>query len=366
MNLLKHIRKIPMVFLCICMIFCFASCEFNTAKVSFADIKIKQALVSSTGGYYLADDGTLYSPGADTDAGGYVCYTDKKQGVVAKNIACFGTMSGGGWCITNDNELYVWNRDKIPFLRYTNNKHLQKVADNIKNVILTKGSAVYTDTAENLYILGGIGNRHIDFNTPELIATEVRWFGFIDSNIVYLGSGEKILEYDPKTGKTESCKPFEEITVGKDDTNFCIEQFSQGEFLILKNNRIEFWGDYDKLLGKNGTEAFSKITLAENIVDFDFSEKLVVAVDSNNKAYAWGECLVNGKNNTKTEEYEYFEKKIIMENVKNVCVPCGCDICFVNCSGLTESFRSRDTWGFFGNSDKSEIVGINNKPVVWE
>ncbi len=360
---MKAILRI-LICLTACVMLC--SCDFNTAKVSLADIKIKQALVSSSGGYYLADDGTLYSPGADSDAGEYVCYTDKKQGIVAKNVTHFGTMSGGGWCITNNNELYVWNRDKIPFLRYTNNKHLQKVADNIKNVILTKGSAVYTDTAENLYISGSIDNRHIDFNTPELIAAKVRWFGFVDSNIMYLNDGEKILEYDPKTGKTENCKPFEEITVGKDDASFRIGQFSQGEFLILKNNRLEFWGDYDKLLGKNSTGAFSKITLAENIVDFDFSEKLVVAVDSNNKAYAWGECLVNGKNNTKTEEYECFEKKIIRENVKSVCVPSGCDICFVNCSGRTESFRDRDTWGFFGNSDKSEIVGINNKPVIWE
>ena len=361
MNISKFSGGAKAVFLCFIIAFCLCSCDFNTANISISDIRIKQTLVSNTGGYYLAEDGTLYSPGADSDAGEYVCYIDKKQGIVAKNVLQFDTVSGGGWCVTDKNELCLWHRDKIPFFGYTNNKHLQKIADNVENAILTKDSAVYTDTAGNLYISG-----NIDFDNPKLIASRVRWFGFIDSDIAYLDDNGKILEYDPNTDKSTVCESFKEITVDRDDTSFRVGQLPHGDLLVLKNNRLEFWGNYDKLTGKSDTNSFSKTTLAENTIDFDFSEKLIVAVDSGNRAYAWGECLMNGKDNTKTPEYEYCEKKIIRDNVKSVSVSSGTDICFVNCDGRTESFRSSDIWHFFGNSDKSEVVGINNEPVVWK
>lgn len=101
-------------------VFLLSGCDFNRARnLNLYDKKIVSAIFHPTGAYYLDDQGTLYSPGADIDASCFVLYQNQKEGVVAEHVVDFGPFSFGGYYLTEKNELYIWSRDKIDWCNYT-------------------------------------------------------------------------------------------------------------------------------------------------------------------------------------------------------------------------------------------------------
>ena len=366
MKTLRYFYNLLIILVCTLIAINLVGCDFNTADISLGNIKIKCAKVSYTEGYYLSDDGVLYSPGADSDASAYVCYEDKKRGIVAENVAKFGTMISGGYCITNDNELYVWNRNKLQIFGYLKNKHLQKVSGNVVDAIVTPDRILYTDVFGDFYVAGIFGDVCIQFNNPMLLDSNVKCFCFYKSEIMWLSASGELIQYDPSNKVKKKSEFLKALDDNRTESKFKIQAFSDGGLILLENGILHFYGNYEKLIGAENSDKFSDIVLAKDIVDFSATAELIVAIDSYNRAYAWGKCLSNGMDNTTTPEYKYCNNELIQDNVKFVDVESGASMCFVDGNGKIRSFRDNDSWVFFGNSEKSKVVGINNKPVTWK
>ncbi len=345
--------------LCLCLV----GCDFNTAAVPMGNLMIERVLVTNTEAYYLAEDGTLYSPGADSDASAFVCYENKKSGIVAKNVADFGTMLSGGYCVTKTNELLVWNKNRLPFLQYSNNRKLQKVADGILKAVVTENSTVYLDVHNRLCLVGSFENPPITFSNPIVLGSNVKCFSlYQQSKILWLDDNGTLRLYDLLTKKAEC---FARTACNGLNAACALQALSDGSIFLLADQTLYFWGDYDRLMGKEKRNEFSWKVLGEDILCFSATDDFFVMINKNNSAYAFGKCLINGKENTTSAEYGYLENKLVCHNVKFADASSGGDVCFVDCSGKTKSFRSFDRWGFFGNSTKDLVVGLNNQPVTW-
>ena len=84
--------------------------SFHSADLHFLEnVELSEIHADADAAYYLSEDGTLYCSGANSDAGAYVVYQDKKQGIVAENVVSFGEMSNGGYYIDRNNNLYIYN-----------------------------------------------------------------------------------------------------------------------------------------------------------------------------------------------------------------------------------------------------------------
>lgn len=152
----------------------FITKDFNTADINMADKSVIKVYADGSDAYYLTSDGTLYSPGADIDAGRYVSYKNQKAGIVGENVVDFGRMIRGGYYITSNNELWLWNTDDIPALNYKANKQA-KISD---DVIFVKSDGayalIYIDKLGNLYLRGEFNQAVYTAENPKLLASNVR------------------------------------------------------------------------------------------------------------------------------------------------------------------------------------------------
>lgn len=359
-------KAFSLISLCVIICLLFSGCDFKMVDIPMNDKDLAALEVRPISGYYLASDGTLYSRGADSDASAFVCYQDAKKGIVAENVRSFGTMLCGGYLVTNNNSLYIWNRDKIPLYNYEKNKTLCKIADNVKTASVSKDMLFYTDLQDNLYFAGTYEETDLTVNisNAKLLAENGVYYYPCLPEIVWIEKSGKISSCSLETGKSQVVEYLESLSIDPPDENIRIQTYNNS-VLFLEHGKLRFFGDYDELVGKSKSGILSETVLLENVIEFSLNDGLLIAIDSNHVAYAWGECLANGKDNTEEPVYERCEKTPIIDQVKYVYVSDKQGVCFIGCDGRTKSFANLDGWTFFGDSVENGCIGIHNDPVVW-
>ncbi len=168
--------------------------DYNTADINMAGIPLEDIYVGGSSEYYLSEDGILYSPGANVDAGRYVVYQDSKKGIVAENVRTFGLMSYGGYYITNDDELYIWNLHKLPLYNYNHRRHHKMILKDVKYVSLETDCMVYIDINNNLYLVGEFNDESYSIEQPKLL----------DNNVVDFSWGKGFLLWERMDGIIKS------------------------------------------------------------------------------------------------------------------------------------------------------------------
>ena len=198
-------KAFSLISLCVIICLLFSGCDFKMFDIPMNDKDLVALEVRTISGYYLASDGTLYSRGADSDASAFVCYQDAKKGIVAENVRSFGTMLCGGYLVTNDNSLYIWNRDKIPLYNYEKNKILCKIADNVKTASVSTDMLFYTDLQDNLYFAGTYEQTYLTVNisNAKLLAEDGIYYYPCLPEIVWVEKSGKISSCSLKAGKSQ-------------------------------------------------------------------------------------------------------------------------------------------------------------------
>lgn len=314
---------------CVICLAVLSGCGFNSAEsFDIHNVPIIKAEASSREAYYLAEDGTLYSPGADSDADCYVVYEDSKAGVVARNIKDFGTMSNGGFCIDRDGNLFMWNKAAQPAFNYPKAKTLAMIQTNASFAQYYNDELFYIDTDGNLFALSQ--NR------------------LISENVAVFDSGIWLCE-DGTLHQYGSEYTLPELEAGISDIKACGDKI-----LLLADKNLYLCSD-------NGAKL-----LCEDVIAFDCSSSsagyTVAAIDSEHDAYVWGRCLIGSRDGKPV--FEQVEKMPVTSNVKAVHVD-GSFLTFICSDNTTAVFRSEDPWGFCGNSSSGDFVGIENAPVKW-
>lgn len=350
----------------LCMVLSLTSCSsFHTANVDFRNKEIVKATVASNTAYYLCADGTLYSPGADSDASAFVVYQDKKDGTVARQVAAYGTMPHGGYYINNDKELIMWNLSSLPNYNYTKKKKQSKILENIRFAKVYSRAMIYIDGNDTLYLAGQFNEETYTLQTPKELAQNVLLADINTECIVWLQKNQQFCKYGIEID------PFVDLLSSINNRGFNAEdvidmRITDNSMLLLENNRLWYYGEYDALLNSSeqSNRQYGIRLLSDGILNFSCSEQTVLAINEKQEAYVWGKCLSNGRDNTQMPLFQYYENHKVIENVCDSSIS-GSFLCFINTDYTTSVFRQQDGWSFCGNSTDEPCVGINNDPVRW-
>ena len=359
--------------------------SFHTADLDFLyDVELSEIEVDYSEAYYLSTDGTLYCAGADSDAGSYVVYQDKKQGIVAENVASFGTMSYGGYYIDRNNNLYIYNENNISFYGYKRDRH-KLIMENVISARVSPERIMYIDTNHDLYYASSEhayrcfgGKNPNSLERPLKIASGV-------SRIIYESINSEFLVYLDLEGKIQifGVTDKEELSYVSDliyleDMLYFKEQFQDFEIqeissfgkrnrlVLLKNGELWFYGDYQRFIEGSDEKKSEKELhlLCENVCAISNSYDAFGALDAENRFFVWGECWENdGESSDKTNRL-YVEKRLISDQSKSICVA-GSVIGYVDIHGTSRIYHIGRYNDFYGNSADAERVGLNRDPVTW-
>ncbi len=350
------------ILLLILMISLTGCLDYNTADINMAGIPLEDIYVGGSSAYYLSEDGILYSPGANVDAGRYVVYQDSKKGIVAENVRTFGLMSYGGYYITNDDELYIWNLHKLPLYNYNHRRHHKMILKDVKGVSLETDCMVYIDINNNLYLVGEFSDESYSIEQPKLL----------DNNVVDFSWGKGFLLWERMDGTIKSYGDIEtsEFYIAKlkevlDDSEIQLINIDGDMMLVLQGGKLWFYGDYEKLItGECSTNEYDWILLKQDVINVSTASVTLACVDSQGGLYIWGKCLSNGLEDTTKVHFDYYEDYKVASDAKIVCVNYGF-FGYIDTAGNSKVFNYGGPKGFYGNSTDDECVGINREPITW-
>lgn len=358
--------------------------SFHTADLDFLyDVELSEIEVDYSGAYYLSTDGTLYCAGADSDAGSYVVYQDKKQGIVAKNVACFDTMSRGGYYVDRNHNLYIYNDSDIPFYDYKKDRH-KLIAENVISAQVSPERIMYIDTNHDLYYAReyayhcfGDKNAH-SLEQPLKVASGV-------SRMIHESLRSEFFVYLDLEGKIQifGVTDKEELTYVSDliyleDMLYLKEQFQDFEIqdissldngnrlVLLRNGELWFYGDYQRFIeGSDEKKSEKELRLlCENVCAISDCNDVFGALDVENRFFVWGKCWENeGESPDKTKPV-YVEKRLISDQAKSIHLGAA-TIGYVDINGASHIYHSGGYVGFYGNSTEDRSVGLNREPVTW-
>ena len=355
----KHKIYILLLILIIALTGCrhFNSSDINMAGISLADIR-----VHSSAAYYLSEEGILYSLGADGDSSSYVLYKNSKKGIVAENVKTFGEMTGGGYYISNSDELYIWNRNVLPLYNYNYKDSHKMILQDVKYVAFESYFMVYIDKTNNLYLAGEFGEKSYSIEQSQLLGNDVTAVDVEDSTVIWAQNDGTIKSYgDIEIEKLDISKVQESLNTSKIESIL----LECDKLFVLQEGNLWFCGNYENLItGSNNTNGFDVILLKQDIINVSSSINTVAGIDSQGAIYIWGKCLSNSLEDTKNPHYDYYEGYKAAIDAKSVYVSDGC-FCYVDNSGNSKIFHANGPDGFYGNSTKDVYVGINREPVMW-
>lgn len=355
------IRKAIASMLVLSLLLIFSACDYNTADINLYNVKLTQVHASCSSAWYLAEDGTLYSPGADPDASSYVVYQNQEEGIVAEGVILFEEMMGGGCYINKDNDLYMWNRDTIPSYGYNKAKVHQCIVKNVKSVCAANYNLLYIDLNDNLYLLGEYEGSTYTINNPKLLANDVA--------CVANQSGASIFLWAYKDGGIGSVRVDDIDLLAEMDSLFgdsaASDIFFDDEFIaILYEGQLWFYGDYAAFC--SGTDIVTKqwVQIDDNIAEISCRPYTIGALTTQGQMKIWGKCLSNDATNTESPEFKYYEEKVIAENAKSIFLDGGC-VGYIDQYGKSHMFHTGGYRPFYGNATTDEYVGINREPNTW-
>ncbi len=332
--------------------------EWQSADLDLAEETLSQANVSATYAYYLSKDGTLYCAGADYDASAYVLYQEKKDGIVAYDVSSFGTMLNGGYYITGDHSLYIYNSREIASYGYTKKYTHTKILSEVLDASFEKDYFLWMDTEQNLYLAGFFGDKHYPITSPLLLAESTVAFCCRDRSILWVTSegtlssfGDFPEDFSVKLEEIPNLEKIQKIQLEKD----CAILLCDHTLFVLGN----------ALFLENGEKEAALIKIADNITDFDSSHRTLGAKTENGDFLLWGRIIAGSAKKTDAPHYEFVTEKKIGENVKSIFV-WDSSAGYIDSNGKSKIFHSDIGWtGFYGNSTEDSIVGIYNTPRTW-
>ncbi len=360
-NLTKRQRTTPFLFdpcLFILIAFLLTSCgkEWQSTSLDLAEKNLAEAKVSTNYAYYLSEDGALYSAGADPDASAYVSYQEKKDGIVAYNVYSFGTMLNGGYYITKDHSLYIYNSRKIESYGYTQKYSQTKILNGVLDASFEKDYFIWRDTEQNLYLAGNFGEKSYPITAPLLLAESAVAFSCRDSSILWVTSegtlsslGDIPEDFLLKADEIPNLEKIQKIRLEKD----CV--------ILLCDNTLFVLGH---ALFLEDDEEATLTKIADNITDFDSSHRTLGAKTENGDFLLWGRIIAGSSNKPDTPYYEFVTEKKIGENVKSIFV-WDSSAGYIDSNGKSKIFHSGGWSDFYGNSTNDSFVGIYDTPRIW-
>lgn len=329
----------------------------------------KQVIKAKTGynyALYLEKNGTLYSPGSIDDAGDYILFLDETNGIVAENVRDFGTMSWGGYYIDNQNDLYIFNHQRINLYQYKPSDRFKKILNDIKCAYVTNDDLYYQDMNGDLFFAGIIDGREYSLDEHTKVGENVSCQDYdywIENDNTLHTFSNRITDTELVAAANENMKALPDVTKMK-VSNECI--------LLLADKELWYIGDID-YLKQNGFELQDRenknivsVKLADDIVDFDANAQTIAAVKSDGTAFGWGKLLMNGDTEQQKPIIEYHDDAVPLNisDVESVHVGGDEHITFVTKEHHTKVFTSND-FGFCGNSTENEFIGVKSTPKTW-
>ncbi|MBQ3133557.1 MAG: hypothetical protein IJC17_04720 [Clostridia bacterium] len=355
------IRKVLLLFMLTSTLFLPIACSnnFQTSNLSLCEVKLSKARAHSSAAYFLSEDGTLYCTGADSDTSSYAVYQDAKRGIVAENVCSFGELPGGGYYIDKDQNLYIWNKQSLPLYKYNDKTKLMQVLENVVFAVAESNYLLYADNSATLYLVGTFNGETYGIDSPKLLAEDVVCADVNDEMILWAKDDGSIDSY----GQVTSTMMAE---LNAQFMGTCVTEVHMEEafVVVLSNNDLWYYGDYQKLVSGNESKINGLMQLGSGMSNVSSSRKTIAALDNKANVWLWGKCVSNDSQNTDVPEFTYCEKFCLAENATDVFVS-DSSICFVDKNGGSNCFYSTGWPEFYGNSTKDPCVGINRESSTW-
>ncbi len=332
---------------------------FHTAHIDLSGVKLTDVVAHSTAAYYLSHDGILYSPGADSDAGSFVSYTDSEKGIVAQDVAYFTEILGGGAYIDHHNNLHIWSKTTLPLLEYSSAPNHQQILEDVRWVASSSYGIIYITSSSDLYLIGEYHNEKYDIRSPKLLG----------GNVIAADIDNNRIIWADHTGTLYSYSDMDDSFVAQYNTHFAGADITQihttpNYIALLSNNELWYYGDYQQLISGEPQPEKQLVFLQENVKSVSCALRTIGAVDPEGNLCIWGRCISNGSTQTQQPEVAYYEKKVLAENADSIFVS-DSTICYIDENGHSQIFHSDGWQGFYGNSTNDSCVGINARPCTW-
>lgn len=322
----------------------------RTAQTDLHDVPLARVWATSSAAYYLGQDGTLYSPGADSDAASYVCYLDKKRGIVVENVRFFEEIVGGGCYINGKKELCLWNENDLPLYGYHKKDGHAAVCDGVVFVKCCGGHMIFLKENAELYLAGSFGGEDYPIDKAKLLGRDVVSADTDGNLVVWADASGEIFSYGDEAGvawfeRQEWSDQFRGTAV----TGICLQNdyaavLSSGDFWLCSENDMEL--------------------KCENIKEISCTREMFVALESDGAVRVWGKCVANDAEKTKIPEYCTLNGEKIADEAISVWVSGGC-LCYVDKNGKSHVYYAGGWPGFYGNATKDTCVGIGREPNTW-
>lgn len=352
-------KKTLLLFVAVLTLFLSAcASNFHTADINLHGVKLKNIKAHHAAAYYLAEDGTLYSTGADSDASSYVAYQDKEQGIVAYDVTDFHEIVIGGCYINSNNELYMWREKPNALYNYSNAHEHSCIMTGVKSVLPLKYSLLYTDLEDNLFLIGKYKENSYSMKNPLLLASGTLSVGAYGEKILWVNHTGT---FDGSGFDDDFIADLNERFAGTSVTSIQV----QNDFLLfLVDGQLWFFGDYSKLTNRNNTGKRQFVLLDQDITEISCSYRTAATLDGQGCMKVWGRCISNDERHTDSPQYEYCDKKIVAENATSIFVSDSC-ICYIDAEGASYIYHSGGWTSFYGNATKDKYVGLNRTPNTW-
>ncbi|MBP3493374.1 MAG: hypothetical protein J6J83_02045 [Oscillospiraceae bacterium] len=341
-------KRLLLAFLCVISL---SGCgTFHTAKPDLHNVELAQVWTTMSSAYYLGCDGTLYSPGADSDATSYVLYQNQKKGIVANDVRFFGEMAGGGFYINTQNELLLWNKSDIPLYGYEKKDGHAVVCTDVIFAECSGRCMLFLKENGELYLAGEFGDEEYTIKEPKLLGNGVTAADTDGTFVIWTNADGELLSY----GTAKHPIWFDQQILKQ----VCAENVRE---LHLERHYVAILTD--KSLWCCGEDGKLQ-RLGEEIKTVSCARRTLAALESDGSVRVWGRCIGNGATQTDTAEYVILNGEIVAENATSVMVS-DSTLNYVGNNGISYVFYA-DGWPeFYGNATKDRCVGIGREPNSW-
>lgn len=357
---MRHfLERLTNIFVAILMVFFGVNFSRQITKISVAEAQMGYAY-----GYYLSEDGTLYSPGANTDAGPYVHYASRWNSIVGENVVSFDIIVGGGLYVNADGDLVLWSQHKQPALGLVKTHCFVTVAHGVRYAEGSRTTLVYLDDHDRLFAAGEVDGQVYNVESPVQLDENVQClaqFNYYDDLIWIRKDGTIRIRGDEasvrRAALLEKAVPAEQLAKTEK------VMVTENAILLLASGNLWYAGDIGLLSGKEAAGETVQC-LGSGITHFTADAEMVAAVDEAHRGILWGKVLANGPEETEQEIYEYWWKVPALEDVRNVSGD-STYLSFVFDDGTTGCFHRSASSSFCGNSTDAKVVGLRNQPLTW-
>ena len=357
---MRHfLERLTNIFVAILMVFLGVNFSRQITKVSVAEAQMGYAY-----GYYLSEDGTLYSPGANTDAGPYVHYASEWNSIVGEHVVSFDLIVGGGLYVNADGDLVLWSQYKQPVLGLVKTHCLVTVAHHVRYAAGGRTMLPYLDDHDRLLAIGEVDGQMYNMEAPKLLDENVQClarYNYYDDLIWIRKDGTIRIRGDEasvrRAALLENAVPAEQLAQTEK------VMVTENAILLLASGNLWYVGDTGLLAGKEAAGETVQC-LGSGITHFTADAEMVAAVDEAHRGILWGKVLANGPEETEENIYEYWWNVPALEDVRNVSGD-SAFLSFVFDDGTTGCFHFRESAPFCGNSTDAKVVGLRNQPLTW-